>query len=145
VGGEWLAEAVGRWASSRLAIRVEDHGYARRIARLRGYYFEHAPELVGYLRSVPPAQRLSMQGLRGGRWQGFLMVAGMVGVVTAVLAGSAAGLLAAVVSGRSLVAALATGVLVAVAAVAGLMRYQRSAWARVSTAPLFAEEESGPR
>ncbi len=86
-----------------------------------------------------------MQGLRGGRWQGFLTVAGMVGMVTAVLAGSAAGLLAAVVSGHSLVAALATGVLVAVAALAGLMRYQRSAWARVSTAPLFAEEESGPR
>jgi hypothetical protein len=68
----------------------------RRIARLRGYYFDNAPELTRYLLSVPPADRLRIQGLRGGRWQGFLTVAGMVGVITAVLAGSAAGLLAAV-------------------------------------------------
>ena len=26
---------------------VEDHGYTRRIARLRGYYFQYAPELAG--------------------------------------------------------------------------------------------------
>jgi hypothetical protein len=41
---------------------IEDHAYARRIARLRGYYFEYAPELVGYLLSVPPDERLRMQG-----------------------------------------------------------------------------------
>ncbi len=122
---------------------IEDHGYARRIARLRGYYFQYAPELVDHLLSVPPAERLRMQGLRGVRgewWQAFLTVAGMVGVVTAVLAGSAAGLLAAVVSGRSLVAALVAGVLVAVAALVWLMRYQRSAWDRVSRARLFPDE-----
>jgi hypothetical protein len=119
---------------------IEDFGYAHRIARLRGYYFQHAPELVDHLLSVPPTQRLGMQGLRGGRWQGFLTVAGMVGVVTAVLAGSAAGLLAAVVSDHSLVAALVAGVVVASAALVGLMRYQRSAWDRVSKAPLFADE-----
>jgi hypothetical protein len=119
---------------------LEDHGYARRIARLRGFYFEYAPELVGYLLSVPPAQRLQMQGLWGGRWQGFLTVAGMVGVVTAVLAGSAVGLLAAVVSNRSLVVALVAGVVVAVAALAWLMRYQRSAWERAATTRLFPDE-----
>jgi hypothetical protein len=119
---------------------IEDHGYTRRIARLRGYYFQYAPELVGYLLSVPPTERLRIQGLRGGRWQGFLTVAGMVGVVTAVLAGSAAGLLAAVVSGHSLVAALVAGVLVAVVALLWLMRYQRSAWERISTARLFPDE-----
>jgi hypothetical protein len=119
---------------------VEDHGYTRRIARLRGFYFQYAPELVGHLLSVPPAERLRIQGLRGGRWQGFLTVAGMVGVVTAVLAGSAAGLLAAVVSGHSLVAALVAGVLVAVVALLWLLRYQRSAWERISTARLFPDE-----
>jgi hypothetical protein len=119
---------------------IEDHGYTRRIARLRGYYFQYAPELVGYLLSVPPTERLRIQGLRGGRWQGFLTVAGMVGVVTAVLAGSAAGLLAAVVSGHSLVAALVAGVLIAVVALLWLMRYQRSAWERISTARLFPDE-----
>jgi hypothetical protein len=119
---------------------IEDHGYARRIARLRGYYFQFAPELIGYLLSVPPAERLRMQGLRGGWWQGFLTVAGMVAVVTAVLAGSAAGLLAAVVSGHSLVAALVAGVLVAVVALIWLMRYQRAAWEGISTARLFPDE-----
>jgi hypothetical protein len=119
---------------------IEDYGYTRRIARLRGYYFQYAPELVGYLLSVPPTERLRIQGLRGGRWQGFLTVAGMVGVVTAVLAGSTAGLLAAVVSGHSLVVALVAGVLVAVVALIWLMRYQRSTWERVSTAPLFLDE-----
>src|SRR5689334_25056274 len=57
---------------------IEDHAYARRIARLRGYYFDQAPELAGYLLSVPPAQRLRVQGLGGGLWQGFVTVAGMV-------------------------------------------------------------------
>ena len=67
---------------------IEDHGYAERIARLRAYYFDCAPELVPYLASVPPPQRLVIQGLRAGYWQAFRTVAGMVGVVTAVLAGS---------------------------------------------------------
>jgi len=34
---------------------IEDHGYAQRIARLRGYYFQYAPELVGHLLGVPAA------------------------------------------------------------------------------------------
>jgi hypothetical protein len=124
---------------------IEDHGYARRVARLRGYYFQYAPELVGYLLSVRPAERLRIQGLRGGRWQKFLTVAGMVGVVTAVLAGSAAGLLAAIVSDDSVAGGLTAGVLVAVAVLVWLLRYEASAWERASTMPLFAEEEARPR
>jgi hypothetical protein len=116
---------------------VEDHGYTRRIAQLRGYYFHHAPGLVGYLLSVPPAERLTIQGLHASRWQGFLTIAGMVGVITAVLAGSAAGLLASVVAGHSLVAALVAGALVAATVLAGLMGYQRSAWKQASATPLF--------
>ena len=34
-------------------------------------YFRYAPELVDYLLSVPPTQRLRIQGLQGGRWQHF--------------------------------------------------------------------------
>ena len=34
---------------------IEDLGYARRIAQLRDYYFDHAPEVAGYLPS--PAER----------------------------------------------------------------------------------------
>jgi hypothetical protein len=59
----------------------------------------------------------------------------MVAVITAVLAGSAAGLLAAVAFGHSLVAAPVAGV-VAAAALIGLMRYQNSAWIRGSRTSL---------
>ena len=88
---------------------LEDHGYAQRIARLRGFYFDTAPEVTGYLLDVPPPQRLSIQGLDTGYWQGTRTIAGMVGVVTAVLAGSAAGLIATVAAGHSAVAGFVTG------------------------------------
>ena len=52
----------------------------------------------------------------------------MVAFITAVLAGSAVGLFAAVVSAHSLAAALAAGGTAAVATLAALMRYQGSAW-----------------
>jgi hypothetical protein len=109
---------------------IEDLGYASRIARLRGYYFQYAPELAGYLLSVPPPERLHLQAIGGGRSQKFLTAAAMVGLVTAVLAGSAAGLLAAVVAGHVLIAAFITGVLVAIAMFAALIRFQVSAWRR---------------
>jgi hypothetical protein len=79
-----------------------------------------------------------------GLRQQFLTVAGMVAVITAVLAGSAGGLLAAVASGHSLVAAPVAGVVVAVAALTGLMRYQNSAWIRGSRASLFPGAEAEP-
>jgi ABC-type uncharacterized transport system permease subunit len=63
----------------------------------------------------------------------------MVGLVTAVLAGSAAGLLAAVVSGYLLIAALIAGVLVAIAVFAALIHFQVSAWRRA--AALLLDDE----
>ena len=125
-----------------LQTGTEDLAYARRIAQVRDYYFEHAPELAGYL--LNPAELLPTPGLGIGLWQQFLTVAGMVAVITAILAGSAGGLLAAVASGHSLVAALITGVVVAAAALTGLMRYQNSAWIRGSTTSLFPDAEAGP-
>jgi len=118
---------------------IEDLDYARRIARLRGYYFDHAPELTPYLLSVPPAERLQVQGLWRGSWQGFRTVAGMVAVVTSVLAGTIAGLVTAIAAGHSLAAGLPSGVLFAAAGLTVLMRYQSSVWERAGTAPLFVE------
>jgi hypothetical protein len=120
---------------------IEDHGYARRIALLRGYYFDNAPELSPYLLSVAPSERLHVQGLSGGPWQRFRTVAGMVGVVTAVLAGSTAGLAATVVSDHSLAAALISGAVVAFLALIGLMRFQASAWKRAAAAPIVADDQ----
>jgi hypothetical protein len=111
------------------------------VAALAHRHFDHAPELAGYL--LNPAERLPAPGLGIGLWQQFVTVAGMVAVITAVLAGSAGGLLAAVASGHSLVAALAAGVVVAAAALTGLMRYQNSAWIRGSTVSLFPGAEAG--
>ena len=113
-----------------LQTGLEDLAYARRIAQLRDYYFDHAPELTGYLPN--PAESLPTPGAGIRLWQQFLTVAGMVAVITAVLAGSAGGLLAAVASGHSLLAALIAGVVIAAAALTGLMRYQNSAWIRGS-------------
>ncbi|MFL6088310.1 MAG: hypothetical protein ACJ74F_35130 [Mycobacterium sp.] len=56
----------------------------------------------------------------------------MVGLVTAVLAGSAVGLLAAVVFDRLLFAAYLAGVLVAIALFAAMIRFQVSTWRRAA-------------
>jgi hypothetical protein len=115
-----------------LQSSIEDKGYARRIALLRGYYFDNAPELAPYLLSVPAAERLRVQGLALGdpRWQRFRTVAGMVGVITAVLTGGTAALAAIRISDHSLAAALIAGGLVALFVLGALMRFQRSAWER---------------
>jgi hypothetical protein len=118
---------------------VEDYGYARRIALLRGYYFDNAPELAPYLLSVPPSERLRVQGLGEGPFQLFRSVAGMVGAITAVLAGSAAGLAAILISEHSLAAALITGTAVTSAAGFVLTCAHQSVWRRDSTTPLTEE------
>jgi hypothetical protein len=128
-----------------LQTGIEDLGYARRIAELRGYYFDVAPELAPYLLSVEEPERLHVEGLRAGLWQGFLTVAGMVGVVTAVIAGSAVGLLASVASGHSLAAALGAGGVAGLAALAALVRYQHLTWRRAGSQALFRIGDPGPR
>jgi hypothetical protein len=109
---------------------LEDLGYAARIARLRGFYFEHAPELGAYLLSVGPERRVGIQGLRGGWWQHFLTIAGMTSVITSVLAGACVALVVAVLASHSLEGALVAGGAVAVAALAGMTRHQHLAWTR---------------
>jgi hypothetical protein len=61
----------------------------------------------------------------------------MVGVVTAVLAGSAAGLLAAAEAGHSAVAGFVTGAILVLAAMVVLMRFQNSAWRQIRQHPYF--------
>jgi hypothetical protein len=124
---------------------IEDRGYAERIARLRAYYFDCAPEITSYLASVPPPQRLAIMGLRlrAGYFQGLRTVAGMVAVVTAVLAGSAAGLIAAVAADHSPAAGFITGGAVAVVILVVLMRSQHSAWRQIHQ-PWFLDGEEAP-
>jgi hypothetical protein len=119
---------------------LEDYGYARRIARLRAYYFQHAPELVGFLASVPATERLRLQGLRADRFQPFVTVAGMVAVITAVLAGSSVALVAAALGGRMLPVALGGGIVVGILVLVLLMHYQALAWNRIGAEHPFVEE-----
>jgi hypothetical protein len=115
---------------------IEDTEYARRIARLRGYYLEHAPEIAPYLLRVSPAEQLIMQPLPNSRWQGYKTVAGMVAVITAVLAGSTAALAGILVFDHSLAAAVIAGALVAVPTLVALIHNQNSTWERSVSEPL---------
>lgn len=107
---------------------IEDHDYARRISRLRAFYFDSAPEIARYMPTTTLQDQLSAQGLSGPRRQGYRTVAGMVAVITAVLAGATLGTLVAVVTSHSLAAALIAGGVLALLAMFGLMEYQRRAW-----------------
>jgi hypothetical protein len=124
-----------------LQSSIEDSEYARRIAMLRGYYFEQAPEIAQYLLSDPPAERLLMQRVPGDRWQGYRTVAGLVAVITAVLAGSTAALAAILISDHSLAAAVISGTLVALPAMIAMIRYQDSTWERAAAEPLTPGED----
>jgi hypothetical protein len=54
----------------------------------------------------------------------------MVAVITSVLAGATAALVAGLASSHSLAASIIAGAIVAIVAVAALMEYQLSAWLR---------------
>jgi hypothetical protein len=113
---------------------IEDHGYAERISQLRRFYFDQVPQLTPYMPRLPPQERVIARGLSDRRVQGFLTTAGMVAVVTAVLVGGAAGLLASVLSSHSLPIALPVGAVVAAVAVLGLTEYQRATWKHAEAA-----------
>jgi hypothetical protein len=124
-----------------LQSSIEDTEYARRIALLRGYYLEHAPEISPYVLRDPPAERLLMQRVPGDRWQGYRTVAGMVAVITAVLAGSTAALLAILIFDHSLGAAVISGTLIAMPTMIAMIRYQDAAWERTVAEQLAESRE----
>ena len=80
-----------------------------------------------------------MQRVPGDSWQGFRTVAGMVAVITAVLAGSTAAIAASLLLDHSLAVAIIAGTLVALPAVVAMIRHQNSTWERASVAPLGAQ------
>jgi hypothetical protein len=64
----------------------------------------------------------------------------MIAVVTAVLTGSTAGLVAIVASDHSPAATLSAGTVVALTALVALTRYQHAAWKLAAGTPLIADE-----
>jgi hypothetical protein len=94
-----------------LQSAMDDHLLARRIALLRGYYLDNAPELARYLViTTTPTDRLRIQGLLGSRSQFFRTVAGMVAVV-------------------------------ALTALGILMRFAYSALTQIGSTPLIGDDE----
>jgi hypothetical protein len=120
------------WATFERVLRtgIEDHDYARRMARLRAFNFDAAPELGAYMPRITLQDRVHTGGLTGARRAGYRTVAGMVAVITSVLVGATAALVAALASSHSLAISIIAGVIVAIVAVATLMEHQLSAWIR---------------
>jgi hypothetical protein len=118
---------------------IEDLGYARRIARLRAYYFDNAPELIPYLLSVEPERRLRVQGLTGGYLQVFRTISGMVAVITAVLAGSEVGL-AVIAAFDAPAATFAAGGVAALGALVAMLKYEHDFWARAAEEPITMDD-----
>jgi hypothetical protein len=123
-----------------LQTGIADHSYVRRIARVRAYYFDNAPELASYLARGTPADRRQLPSTWPSAWQRFLTIAGAVGVITAVLTGSAAGLLTGSLTALGPWASLGVGASVGAAVLIFLMRHQDSAWKRYGADPLFGED-----
>jgi hypothetical protein len=120
------------WVTFERLLRtaIEDHDYARRMARLRAFNFDAAPELVAYMPRTTLQDHVHTGGLTGARRAGYRTVAGMVAVITSVVAGATAALMVALASSHSLAASIIVGVIVAILAVAALMEYQLAAWVR---------------
>jgi len=123
-----------------LQTGIADHSYVRRIARVRAYYFDKAPELASYLARGTPADRRQLPSIWPSAWQRFLTIAGAVGVITTVLIGSAAGLLIGGLTALGPWASLGAGASVGAVVLIFLMRHQDSAWKRYGADPLFGED-----
>jgi hypothetical protein len=108
---------------------VEDLFYGRAINRIRHYYLELAGEQGRYFMLSghdDVSGVLSNMGLEpGSRWQLFFGTASAVGVVNAMVGGSAVAILAGVTLDLPLAVAALGGVAFAVATVTLLMRYDR--------------------
>jgi hypothetical protein len=84
---------IGIVTFQRLAqITGEDIAYAQRIARLRQFYVDVAPQLEPYLtivRGAAAAQRLRGARPHPGGWQLFLTMSGLAALVNSVIVGAA--------------------------------------------------------
>lgn len=131
--------------SRTLQSSVEDYEYARRIACLRAYYFDYAPELVQYLASVSADKRLELLGVWTGRLQKWRTVAAMVAVVLSVIVGSSVGLALALIPSSSMTVGFACGFVVTGFVLALLLRREVAAWKRAAHETLTEEPAPAKR
>lgn len=125
-----------------LQCAIADYCYAipnRAVARL----LPRALARTGRVHAQRAAHATTdIQGVGGGHSQRFLTVAAMVALVTAVLLGSAVGLVAALVFHHPLVVAIVAGVLGAGATLTALINVQSSTWRREATR-MLTESRAG--
>jgi hypothetical protein len=109
-------------------ITSEDIAYAQRIARLREFYVDLAPQLEPYLTIVRgSAAALDSRGTRPrpSRWQLFLTFAGMVALVNSVIVGATCAIVIDAITDDSLTASVLVGVPVGMVTLLVHMRYLR--------------------
>jgi hypothetical protein len=109
---------------------IEDIAYAQRIARLRDFYVDVAPELEPYLLVARTrATDIAVDGARSGpsNWQLTLTTAGMVAVVNSIVIGASAGLLLQSLGVAPLPVTLSAGAIVGAAALVVHQTHHRSA------------------
>lgn len=109
-------------------ITSEDIAYAQRIARLREFYVDLAPQLEPYLAIVRGAAgALDSRGTRPrpSSWQLFLTIAGMVALVNAVIVGATCAIVIDAITDDSLGASVIAGVPVGIVTLLFHMRYLR--------------------
>jgi hypothetical protein len=109
-------------------ITGEDIAFAQRIARLREFYVDLAPQLEPYLTIVRGAA--AAQELRGMRphpsgWQLFLTFAGMVALVNSVIVGATGAILIDAITDDSLGPSAMVGVPAGILTLLLHMRYLR--------------------
>jgi hypothetical protein len=108
---------------------IEELAYAQRIARLRAFYLDLAPELEPFLLVVGggAGDLAHHERLRPSAWQLTLTTAGMVAVVNSAVIGACAGLAVGRLPIGSLVVALAAGAIAGAAAMSIQRRHHRHA------------------
>lgn len=128
---------------------VEDILYAHGITRIRHLYLEHAPEMDPYfiLSSSDDETTIKANLAMHLSWlQIFLSTAGMIAVITSVLIGGLAGILAGGLFGAPLLLSAGAGVAAFLVSVTLLQRYQWTVWgrSRALMPTLFPSQPASP-
>lgn len=118
-----------------LQIAIDDWEFSVRIMRLRAAYAQLVPELAGLLAEADTDE--AEVSMFAGRWQALqkmLSVAGSMAVISSVVLGADAGVVAYGLS-ASLLAALLAGTAAGTVLMFATARYQWGRWCGASSAP----------
>jgi Ca2+/Na+ antiporter len=110
-----------------LQTSIEDVAYAQRINRIRRCYLDGAPELAAWLAPAAgegAAAAIGAGGMRPGRWQMLVTIAGTIGVINSVIVGVLVALLVGLLTRDATALAAAAGVAAFVLGVALHQRHQ---------------------